>query len=118
MKTNMKNKWRLPTVEELENVLYPNMGKIPNLKKDSSYWSSSEYASFSACSFYFFIGRAGFSVKHDAILVRAVRDILNDSPNLSNSTIVGNLEIYNTDLGKMSWNEARAAVKKLNHNIS
>jgi hypothetical protein len=97
-------------------VLYPNTGKIPNLKKDSYYWSSSEnYYSF-AWVFSFNVGKAYYNYKYPTVQVRAVRDISNDPPNLSNSTIVGNLEIYNKDLGRMSWSEARAAVEKLNNN--
>ena len=119
MKTNLQNKWRLPTIEEFKNVLHPNKNNIPNWKKNSSYWSSSEndygYASF-AWYFSFTSGGANYGDKYFALQVRAVRDVSNDSTNLSNSTIIGNLEIYNKDLVRMSWHEALAAVEKLNNN--
>jgi hypothetical protein len=117
MKTNLKNKWRLPTKEEFEKVLYPNKDKIPNLEKDSSYWSSSENYYGFAWYFSFYTSVAFSNYKYFPKRVRAVRDISNDPPNLSNSTIIGNLEVYNEDLGRMSWYEAIAAVDKLNDNI-
>jgi hypothetical protein len=122
MKTNLQNKWRLPTIDELENVLYPNTDKIPNLEKDSAYWSSSEndygYASY-AWFFIFSSGKAySYGIKDYTLQVRAVRDVSNDLTNLSNSTIIGNLEIYNKDLVRMSWHEALEAVEKLNNNKS
>jgi hypothetical protein len=117
MKTNLQNKWRLPTIWEFDEVLYSNKDDIPNLKKNYAYWSSSESNYIGAWSFYFGIGLANYSDdKYSTNQVRAVRDISSDSPNSSNSTIIGNLEIYNKDLGRMSWNEALAAVEKLNNN--
>jgi hypothetical protein len=121
MKTNLQNKWRLPTKKEFEEVLHPNKDSIPNLKNYSVYWSSTEedygYASF-AWFFSFGTGRAyydHYNYKSYTSQVRAVRDVSNDSTNSSNSTIIGNLEIYNEDLGRMSWYEAIAAVDKLNY---
>jgi hypothetical protein len=131
MKVN-RNKWRLPTKEEFEKVLYPNMDKIPNFEKHSYYWSSSEYGSSNAWFFSFTNGLAYGNDKYVAKQVLAVRDVSSDSTNSSNSTIIGNLEIYNLDLGSMSWYEAIAlesglysdedmddseAVDKLNDNI-
>jgi hypothetical protein len=116
MKTNLQNKWRLPTVEEFENVLYPNMDKIPNFEKHSYYWSSSEYYSNYAWFFYFYSGAAYYSIKNYTLRVRAVRDVSPNSTNLSNSTIIGNLEVYNQDLDKMNWRKALAAINKLNKN--
>jgi hypothetical protein len=117
MKINLKNKWRLPTVEEFENVLYPNMEKIPNLEKYSPYWSSSEYSSYSAWSFSFSNGRAGnYGYKRFTKQVRPVRDFSSDLTNSPNTTIIGNLEIYNEDLDNMSWDDAVDAVDKLNYN--
>jgi hypothetical protein len=117
MKTNLQNKWRLPTIEEFEKVIYPNKDEIPNLKKDSSYWSSSEYSPSVAWAFYFFYNRAHYSANGKLHLtrVRAVRDVSSDSPNSSNSTIIGNLEIHNEDLGKMNWQKALVAINKLNY---
>jgi hypothetical protein len=117
MKTNQKNNWRLPTIDEFKKVLYSNKDNIPNWKKNSSYWSSSEHGSgYGAWSFYFTSGRASrFYSKSYIGRVRPVRDISNDSPNSSNSTIIGNLEVYNEDLGRMSWYDAVEAVEKLNY---
>jgi hypothetical protein len=114
MKTKLQNKWRLPTVEEFENVIYPNKDKIPNFEKHSYYWSSSENYGIYAWGFFFYVGRAYDFGKYYTLQVRAVRDVSPDSTNLPNSTIIGNLEIYNLDLGSMSWYEAIAAVDKLN----
>jgi hypothetical protein len=110
-----RNKWRLPTKEEFENVLYPNKDKIPNLKKDSYYWSSSEDDYGGAWHLYFGTGTAFYyGNKGSTKQVRAVRDVSSDSTNSSNSTIIGNLEIYNEDLGSMNWGEATRAVERLN----
>jgi hypothetical protein len=115
MKTNLQNKWRLPTIEEFENVLHPNKHKIPKLN-NSDYWSSSEYSDYAAWSFFFFIGEASYANKDATKRVRAVRDVLSNSTNLSNSTIIGNLEVFNKDFGRMNWYDAVDAVNKLNHN--
>jgi hypothetical protein len=106
----------LPTVEEFENVLYPNMDKIPNFEKHSYYWSSSEYNFNSAWLFAFGYGEAYYNSKNGTERVRAVRDVSPNSTNLSNSTIIGNLEVYNQDLDKMNWRKALAAINKLNKN--
>jgi hypothetical protein len=117
MKTKLQNKWRLPTIEEFENVIYPNKDKIPNLKTNSDYWSSSEnYYDVYAWYFSFYDGRAYYGLnKGGTIQVRAVRDVSPNSTNLSNSTIIGNLEVYNEDLDSMSWDDAVDAVDKLNY---
>jgi hypothetical protein len=115
MKTKLQNKWRLPTVEEFENVLYPNMEKIPNLEKYSPYWSSSELDASYAWFFFFNFGIAYSSLKYGAGQVRAVRDFSSDSTNSPNTTIIGNLEVYNEDLDSMSWDDAVDAVDKLNY---
>jgi hypothetical protein len=122
MKTNLKNKWRLPTKKEYEEVLHPNKDSIPNLKNYSVYWSSSEddygFASF-AWAFVFSYGIAyGGSDKAGAGQVRAVRDVSSNLPNSINSTIIGNLEVHNEDLGRMNWYDAVDAIEKLNNNKS
>ena len=115
MKTKLQNKWRLPTIDEFKEVLYPNMEKIPNLKKNSSYWSSSVVTYHTACYFFFYSGNAGNTVKSYAIQVRAVRDILSNSTNSPNTTIIGNLEVHNKNLGPMNYFDAVDAVEKLNN---
>ena len=64
--------WRLPTIEELEETLYPNQDRIPNLE-NSSYWSSSEINANLAWSFNFNYGYARNSDKNYTIYVRAVK---------------------------------------------
>jgi hypothetical protein len=110
-KANLKNKWRLPTIEEFEKILYPNKDKIPNLKTNSDYWSSSECTNSLAWGFAFADGLAYYGSKLNALQVRAVRDVSSDS---INSTIIGNLEVYNQDLDRMNWRKALAAINKLN----
>jgi len=65
--------WRLPTIREFEDVLYPNMKKIPKIRK-ATYWSSMEYDNYSAWYFYFYFGNADTCSKNITELVRAVRD--------------------------------------------
>lgn len=64
--------WRLPTIEEFKNILYPNKSKIPNIK-DDFYWSSMEYASDAAWYFSFYYEYAYFTNKNDTLYVRAVK---------------------------------------------
>jgi hypothetical protein len=120
MKTNLQNKWRLPTIDEFEKVLHPNQDSIPNFKNYSVYWSSSEYYSSGAWSFGFNYGGFAYfnSSKYSTEQVRAVRDVSPNSTNSSNSTIIGNLEVHNEDLGRMNWYDAVDAVEKLNYNKS
>jgi hypothetical protein len=67
--------WRLPTKQEFENILNPNRAKIPNLKDDGAYWSSTEYDYDTAWFFVFSSGYAGSYDKSNAYYVRAVRDL-------------------------------------------
>jgi hypothetical protein len=117
MKTNLQNKWRLPTIEEFQNVLHPNKHKIPKLN-NSDYWSGFDDFDDEAWIFYFYDGTADYGSKDYAARVRAVRDVLSNSTNLSNSTIIGNLEVFNKDFGRMNWYDAVDAVEKLNYNIT
>ena len=114
MKTNLENKWRLPTKEEFKKVLYPNIEKIPNLKQ-SLYWSSSLVRYCSAWSFSLISGLAYSDRLNLYNQVRPVRDVSSDSPNLSKSTIIGNLEVLNKDIGKLNYFDAVDAVEKLNN---
>jgi len=65
--------WRLPTIEELKETLYPNMEKLPNLNRTGAYWSSTEYDSTNACFFIFLNGFAYLNNKNYTIYVRAVK---------------------------------------------
>jgi hypothetical protein len=116
MKTKLQNKWRLPTVEEFENVLYPNRYKIPNLKKYSPYWSSAVYSNLFAWGFKFHNCETyAYDSKYRTIQVRPVRNVSSDSTNSSNSTIIRNLEVYNQDLDRTNWQKALVAINKLNY---
>ncbi len=66
--------WRLPTIEEFKEILYPNRNRILNLQ-DESYWSSTEDNSFTAWYFYFTDGYASYYYKYNSPYVRAVRDL-------------------------------------------
>ena len=66
--------WRLPTIEEFKETLYPNRDRIPKLE-ESYYWSSSESNANFVRYFLFFNGSAFFnSNKYTTYYVRAVRD--------------------------------------------
>jgi len=65
--------WRLPTIREFEDVLYPNMKKIPKISK-AFYWSNTETDNYFAWHFYFYYGIANFNPKYNTFYVRAVRD--------------------------------------------
>jgi hypothetical protein len=69
--------WRLPTIEEFKNILYPNRDKIPELKEEF-YWSSTEYINFFAWTFTFSNGTASNLPKNSTYYVRAVRDFNGD----------------------------------------
>lgn len=66
--------WRLPTMEEFETILYPNLRKIPGINRHVYYWSSTEVDDQNAWHFTFFTGYAftyyNFFMNH----VRAVRE--------------------------------------------
>ena len=65
--------WRLPTIREFEDVLYPNMEKIPKIRT-VNYWSSTVYVYYTAWNFYFLNGTAYTTNKNYTSYVRAVRD--------------------------------------------
>ena len=64
--------WRLPTITELQ-LIWESEHK--DLFQKESYWSSSEYNSYDAWSFYFGIGDTYNSNKYGLYYVRAVRDL-------------------------------------------
>jgi len=64
--------WRLPTIEELKETLYPNMKRIPDLKA-GIYWSSSEYYANHAWIFNFSNGYALYHNNLTTYYVRAVK---------------------------------------------
>jgi len=67
--------WRLPTIEEFRETLFPNREKISNiLSMMTDYWSSTEIDNTYACYFYFNVGNANYNYKYSTYYVRAVRD--------------------------------------------
>ena len=71
--------WRLPTIDELEKILYPNKSKIQNLQTQEFYWSGSETSPLYAWVLYFEIGSTHESGKNGIYYVRAVRDLSNST---------------------------------------
>jgi len=70
--------WRLPTIREFEDVLYPNMKKIPKIST-AYYWSSTEFDIYYAWYFGFTNGDANYYYnKSFTYYVRAVRDFTSD----------------------------------------
>ena len=66
--------WRLPTIKEFKEVLYPTRSEILEVS-DKFYWSSSDYDNFFAWSFYFNYGyAANYATKYSTGCVRAVRE--------------------------------------------
>jgi hypothetical protein len=64
--------WRLPTIEEFKNILYPNKSKIPNLQ-DLYYWSRTEKGLSFAWYYRFYHGGSGNHMKSRLGCVRAVK---------------------------------------------
>ena len=64
--------WRLPTKDELLNILYENKDEIGGFAT-SYYWSSTEYDNSSAWGRSFANGNRDYSYKYYAFYVRAVR---------------------------------------------
>ena len=79
---NLGPDWRLPTIREFKEILYPNKEKL-SINYDSSYWSSSEINARLAWLFFFNHGYDFKYNKNYAYYVLAVRDhnidsIIND----------------------------------------
>lgn len=66
--------WRLPTIEEFKEVLYPNRSGILGVD-DKLYWSSTERSNDYSWNFTFYYGSANYNSKHYTYNVRAVRDV-------------------------------------------
>lgn len=67
--------WRLPTIAEFKETLYPGRSGIPGLVDDDDYyWSSTEIDNYSAWTFSFSNGYAYYTIKYYTPYVRAVRD--------------------------------------------
>jgi len=65
--------WRLPTIEEFKEVLYPNRKNLPDIEGEY-YWISIELDLNSAWIFDFRNGHAHHLLKGNPLYVRAVRD--------------------------------------------
>ena len=70
--------WRLPTIDEFTEKLYPNRDKIPNLR-GVNYWSSTEESTNWAQAFFFYYGRGLPSHKYITYAVRPVRDFTGEA---------------------------------------
>ena len=70
--------WRLPTIDEFKETLYPNRDTIPNLR-GTNYWSSTEESTDWAQGFSFYFGRASDSHKYNTYTVRPVRDFTGEA---------------------------------------
>jgi hypothetical protein len=66
--------WRLPTIEEFKEVLYPNRKNMPDIVEGEYYWSSTAHANLSAWNFPFYYVTANNSNKNSTYYVSAVRD--------------------------------------------
>lgn len=74
--------WRLPTIEEFRETLFPNREKILKIDKTAYYWSSSEhdnYDNYFAWYFNFTNGNDIGNNKNTTYLARAVRDFNADT---------------------------------------
>lgn len=96
--------WRLPTLDELVNVLEPNKDKIGGFV-NSLYWSSTEVAPANAYIQSFVEVKTANDDKNYLFHVRAVRSV---------TTIqLNGLEILSTDLGTLEWDDAVQACAAL-----
>ena len=102
----MKNKWRLPTVNELHEVFDYKKGepKIYGFTLNY-YWSSTEHAHYtkSAWIVNFDSGRMGFNPKSYPDYVRCVKEMEN-----------GELEWSKSSESAMTWEEACKHCKEMN----
>ncbi len=72
--------WRLPTVDEFVDILWPAKGKMPNINIHSNYWSSKEAQTYpGAWYFSFASGYVNHNEVHNRRLVRPVRDLTYDT---------------------------------------
>jgi hypothetical protein len=79
---NLGPDWRLPTIIEFKEILYPNKEKL-SINTDAYYWSSSEFDNYDAWYFDFDSGDAYPNGKVSTYFVLAVQDngidlIIND----------------------------------------
>ena len=65
--------WRLPTIEEFKEILYPNRKNLPDYTF-AHYWSSTELDRTTARTFQFNYGYTSNYTKGVHYYVRAVRD--------------------------------------------
>lgn len=71
--------WRLPTIEEFKETLYPNRSRISGVDENAYYWSSTEYDFNYAWYFTFYNGTASNLNNYYSNYVRAVRDFTGDT---------------------------------------
>ncbi len=105
------NKWRLPTIEELEALVDHNRctsSSTDQEMKGDFYWSSTTDAPNVnyAWQVYFCVSSTGNDRKTDTFYVRCVRDTKNE------------LEWSETADEKMTWDEAIKYVEDMNKEIA
>jgi hypothetical protein len=66
--------WRLPTIEEFKEVLYPNRNNLPGYISFAHYWSNAELDYTTARTFQFTYGYASNYTKSNPYYACAVRD--------------------------------------------
>ena len=67
--------WRLPTIEEFKEILYPNKENLPGPDRTSAhYWSSAELDRTTARTFQFKYGYTSNYTKGARLYVLAVRE--------------------------------------------
>ena len=72
--------WRLPTIEEFKEILYPSRSGILGLDvTDEYYWSSTETANNTAWYFTWNSVYANYTYKYYTYYVRPVRDFTGES---------------------------------------
>ncbi len=71
--------WRLPTIEEFKEVLYPNRKNLPDIVEEEYYWSSTEDSNPYSLYFTFLYGFAHIYPKDNPLYVRAVRDFTGEA---------------------------------------
>lgn len=104
----MSNKWRLPTIEELEAMYHQLYKKGLGDFMLSHYWSSSEDYYGYAWYQYFGDGYQGIKYKDDHKWVRLVRDLKEGDIGKGLVLFLDGrfFEIAEKDEGRMRWREA------------
>jgi hypothetical protein len=73
--------WRLPTIEEFDETLYPNRKEMFRVLKHNWYWSSSVYTGNNRYMQYYSLigGESGYGNTFRSLQVIAVRDLTGEA---------------------------------------